>query len=62
MDVEVDETHVYWPTFSKKIYRVSKNGGTPEPFVSTTEEPMDIAIDAKSVYWSDSTGTYRLAK
>jgi Domain of unknown function (DUF5050) len=48
-----DEKFVYWNA-GGKIFRLSKDGGTPEPLVSEhIGVGLDIAIDNEKIYWAN---------
>jgi hypothetical protein len=56
----IDGTHVYWTTTSDPpmstgaILKVPLGGGTPITIASAQDNPLNIAVDAKSVYWTNS--------
>ncbi len=55
--IAVDETSIYFITVDDattgSIYSVSKNGGTPKLLATKLAAPIDLALDATSVYWAN---------
>jgi hypothetical protein len=51
-DIAVDETHVYWGTFSGDILKTAITGGVPTVLASG-QGPARIAVDAHCVYWTN---------
>jgi len=55
--IAVDETSVYFITMDDaatgSIYSVPKNGGTPKLLATKLAAPIDLALDATSVYWAN---------
>lgn len=49
----VDDSWVYWTDFSRKVMKVSVQGGTPVVLATQQANPVGIAIDATNVYWSN---------
>lgn len=58
-DYAFDDSNVYWVTSGEKgtstgtVWKVSKAGGTPAALVSGRAYPLQIAVDDKSVYWTE---------
>ena len=63
-----DAQYVYWTDLADgAVFRATWDGGSPEPVVANQDNPVGIAVDATTVYWStfglDGGGTVmKLAK
>ena len=55
--ITIDATHIYAAAnFSGDIFRIPKDGGTPEVLVSGEPWPFDIVVDDEAAYWTSETG------
>lgn len=66
--IAVDETHVYYTTSpgattnDARIAKVPIGGGTPTVIASNLPAPVDLTVDANSVYWIGGGVIRRLPK
>lgn len=71
--IAVDATHVYFlASFGGSMWRVSKDGGEPEPLLAPARDRMlwstDLAVDDQCVYWTSNSSeraggaVFRMAK
>jgi hypothetical protein len=62
--VAVDDTYVYWADDEENmIYKAPKTGGPAMPLTSTNLSPVNLAVSATHVYWTDYNQTLeRVAK
>jgi hypothetical protein len=51
--------HAFFPTYT--IHRVKKDGsGEVETVANTSQSPSDVMVVGNTVYWTDSTGVWRI--
>ena len=55
--ITLDATHVYAAAnYAGDIFRIPKDGGTPEVLVAGEPYPFDVVVDGEAVYWTSEVG------
>ncbi len=65
--IAVDGSDVYWAVANRALMKCAKNGCNNQPTILASSNTVntfneDMALDATSVYWVDSTGLRQCAK
>jgi hypothetical protein len=56
--IDLDQTHVYAANGADgDIYRIPKDGGTPEVLATGEPYPFDIVVDDDAVYWTSEVAS-----
>jgi hypothetical protein len=53
LGLAVDATDIYWASSDGTVSKVGLNGGVPSILASGQAAPWNVAIDLKSVYWTN---------